>query len=209
MKRPRCPRCNRAMVKETYWYCPGCGQVYNPFPAGLARPLEIAEERQRVRYWLDKIRGTPDPIERIQELRKLVKSVETGRDEIDVIRKVVKQGHLLLELKQVVALRALRNPGLYEKFHGRQPTKSRKISFEPPNPKQPLIKLGRMSQINYVPEFPSSRVGVEYYHKSGDTGYKTLKSNLILATDLKGKNLYLIRDGKSKYPIVTGRGIIG
>jgi hypothetical protein len=52
-------------------------------------------------------------------------------------------------------------------------------------------------------------VGTEFYHISGDTGEKTLKSNLILATDSKGKNLYLLRDRKSKFPVFTERGIIG
>lgn len=118
-----------------------------------------------------------------------------------------KKGWKLRKVKRTSYLNP--NNGLYKEFHGTLPTRIRKVSYEPPNPNQPLIKLGRMSQINYVPEFPSKRKGVEYYHKSGDTGYKTLRSNLILATDLKGKNLYLIREGKSKYPIVTGRGIIG
>lgn len=207
MKRPRCPECGKPMTKYQYWYCNECDISYNPFPAGLARRLEIIEEEERVRFWLDKIHESRDPVERINVLRQLVKSVKSGRDDIDVIRKVVKRGRLGPELQQVMTLS---NPSsLYKKFHGTLPTRTRKVTYEPPNPKQPLIKLGRLSQINYVPEFPSKRIGVEYYHQSGDTGVKKLKSNLILATDLKGKNLYLIRDGKSKYPIVTGRGIIG
>ena len=44
----------------------------------------------------------------------------------------------------------------------------------------------------------------------GDTGERKLKTNLILATDKKGRNLYLVRKNKnSSYPKFTDRGIIG
>ena len=28
--RPKCPKCQKVMVKTTYWYCPQCGITYNP-----------------------------------------------------------------------------------------------------------------------------------------------------------------------------------
>lgn len=102
-----------------------------------------------------------------------------------------------------------RNPNLYKSFHGAEPMRVRKIKFDEPNPKEPLIKIGRLSQLNYIPEFPSKKSGTEFYHISGDTGEKTLKSNLILATDSKGKNLYLLKDKRSRYPVFSGRGILG
>ncbi len=98
---------------------------------------------------------------------------------------------------------------LYESFHSTPPKNVRKVMYENPDPKVPLVKLGRVSVINYVPEYPSKKADTEYTHTSGDTGEQILKSNLILATDEKGKNLYLIKDKKSKYPFVNERGVIG
>jgi hypothetical protein len=97
---------------------------------------------------------------------------------------------------------------LYEQFHGNPPIRVRHMHYEPP--KGSLIKLGTLSQINYRPEYPSQHQNTEFYHKAGDDGERILKSNLILATDQKGKNLYLLKiDPKSRYPHVTNRGIIG
>lgn len=114
----------------------------------------------------------------------------------------------------IMAERMLReqgmNPvGLYEAFHGSPPIRIRKVRYQPPNPKEALIKIGRLVQLNYRPEPPSKLSKTEFYHRSGDTGTKTLKSNLILATDRKGKNLYLLKDRRSKYPVFTERGILG
>ena len=101
-----------------------------------------------------------------------------------------------------------KNPqSLYESFHGSPPARIRKIKYEPP--KGILIKIGKLSQLNYIPEYPSMRKGVEYYHRSGDIGHKILKSNAILATDIKGKNLYILKDKNTKYPKFTERGIVG
>ncbi len=100
------------------------------------------------------------------------------------------------------------NPiGLYESFHNAKPIRTRKVHYV--NPKGTLIKVGRISEIKYRPEFPSEHEGVEFYHRSGDTGEEVLPSNLILATDSKGENFYLIKDKKSKRPYFSGRGIIG
>lgn len=96
---------------------------------------------------------------------------------------------------------------LYESFHGNPPKDIRKVYYEAP--KGVLIKIGRLSQINYVPEVPSEKAGQEFFHKAGDTGEKVLKSNLILCTDKNGKNLYLVRDTKSNRPYFSSRGIIG
>ena len=101
-----------------------------------------------------------------------------------------------------------KNPeSLYQAFHGNPPARIRKVAYEPP-PKR-LVKIGRLSQLNYIPEYPSKRARQEFYHRSGDTGAEVLKSNLILATDEKGRNLYLLKDKGSKYPKFTKRGIIG
>ena len=100
------------------------------------------------------------------------------------------------------------NPlSLYQAFHGSPPTAVRKVRYEPP--KGQLIKIGRLSQINYIPEYPSQRRKVEYYHKSGDIGTTVLKSNAILATNKEGTQLYILKEKGTKYPKFTERGIIG
>lgn len=97
---------------------------------------------------------------------------------------------------------------LYESFHGNPPMRVSRMHYEPP--KGTLVKLGTLAELHYRPEFPSQHKGTEFYHTAGDTGEKVLKSNLILATDQKGKNLYLLKiDSKSRYPFVSSRGIIG
>lgn len=102
-----------------------------------------------------------------------------------------------------------KNPvSLYESFHGVAPSKKTKVYYEPPAGE--LIQIGELTQINYRPRKPSLRNSNEFFHKSGDTGEKMLPTNLILATDKDGKNLYLVRKNKdSKYPVFTDRGIIG
>ncbi len=98
---------------------------------------------------------------------------------------------------------------LFRNFHGTDPVKTSKVLFEPPKAGEPLIKIGRLSQINYVPESPSHKAGHEFYHKSGDLGHKTIKSNAILATNQQGTQLFIVREKDSRYPLFTGRGIIG
>ena len=101
-----------------------------------------------------------------------------------------------------------KNPkSLYEQFHGIPPSKVSSVFYTSP-PKK-LIKIGRLLELQYHPEAPSKLKNTAYYHVSGDTGTKKLKSNLILATDPAGKNLYLVKDDKSKRPYFSNRGIIG
>lgn len=95
---------------------------------------------------------------------------------------------------------------LYKSFHGVAPVRKRKVYYEAP-PKE-LICIGVLSEIRYKP-VRGKHVGTEFFHKSGDTGEKTLKSNLVLATDSEGKNLYLLKKTKGGYPRFTNRGIIG
>jgi len=95
---------------------------------------------------------------------------------------------------------------LYESFHGVAPIRKRKVYYEAP-PKE-LICIGELSQINYKP-VRGKHQNTEFYHKSGDTGERMLKTNLILATDKGGKNLYLLKKSKNGYPRFTNRGIIG
>ena len=107
-----------------------------------------------------------------------------------------------------IAMRRSNPVSLYEQFHGARPKGARVIEFV--NPKGTLIKIGKLSEIRYCPDKPSKHAGTEFYHKSGDTGEKMLKTNLILATDQKGENLYLIKnDPRMKRPYFSDRGIIG
>ena len=97
---------------------------------------------------------------------------------------------------------------LYRSFHGAQPTHIRKVKYTPP-PKR-LIKIGRLVRVEYEPEFPSKKRKTRYYHEMGDTGSEVLKSNAILATDEKGKNLYILKDqSTSPYPKFSELGILG
>ena len=95
---------------------------------------------------------------------------------------------------------------LYEDFHGVSPIRKRKVYYEAP-PKE-LICIGELSQLNYKP-VRGKHQNTELYHKSGDTGEKQLRTNLILATDKDGKNLYLLKKTKGSLPRFTNRGIIG
>jgi len=97
---------------------------------------------------------------------------------------------------------------LYESFHGVPPKVKRAINFTPP--KGVLLKVGEVSRIDYVPGVNSKFHNTNFYHKAGDKGYETVKSNWILATDANGKNFYLLKnDSKSSFPKFTSRGIIG
>ncbi len=138
----------------------------------------------------------------------------TKEDEEQAVNTSTQYADLVLSTYTVEEINPIKsrksNPeSLYESFHDSPPANMRKILYENPDPKKPLVKIGRVTMINYLPEYPSKKSGVEYTHKSGDTGEQILKSNLILATDESGKNLYLIKDKKSKYPLVNSRGIIG
>ena len=100
------------------------------------------------------------------------------------------------------------NPlSLYEQFHGNPPARIRKVQYE--EPKGILMKIGRLVSLEYEPEPPSTHVGTRFAHEMGDTGTKVLKSNSILASDTKGKNLYILRDKGKKRPYFSERGLIG
>jgi len=98
-------------------------------------------------------------------------------------------------------------PDQYRDFHGSPPRNARRVNL--PNPKGgSLMKIGRLTQINYIPENPSMLAGAEYSHKFGDTGTVVFKKNKpILAVDSTGKQLYIIND-KSTYKFGP-RGIVG
>ena|SRR3972149_8236428 len=96
---------------------------------------------------------------------------------------------------------------LYRSFHGANP-KTRKVSYEPPI--GPLLAIGELESLVYIPYGSSHRKGTAYSHKSGDLGHKVLRTNLLLVTDSKGKNLYLVKkDPRSKWPVFSDRGILG
>jgi len=113
-------------------------------------------------------------------------------------------------LKHIRKAHGYKNPvsRLYQRFHGVPPRTKRIVKFN--NPKGPLIKIGNVSRIDYVPGENSHHRGINFYHHLGDTGDRKLRTNWILATDESGKNFYLLKDNpKSSYPVFTERGIIG
>ncbi len=98
---------------------------------------------------------------------------------------------------------------LYRAFHGAKPKGIRTVFYEPPKKGIPLIKVGRIYSISYEPESPSRHKNTLFEHKFGDDGYKVYeKDKPLLVTDKDGKNLYIVRDKDTKFPIFTSRGII-
>ena len=98
--------------------------------------------------------------------------------------------------------------GLYASFHGMAPQTQKTVYFE--NPKGPMVAIGRLTQLEYTPEGATQHKGVKFFHKSGDVGNKMLKSNLIVCTDAKGENIYLVKENpNSSYPRFSDRGILG
>lgn len=96
---------------------------------------------------------------------------------------------------------------LYQDFHEVEP---RQREVDVPEPKGPLIKIGRLIELVYEPESPSRLKGKQFVHEMGDTGElfqrtMALRDKPILATD--GKNLFILR-GRSRY-YFSERGIIG
>lgn len=96
---------------------------------------------------------------------------------------------------------------LYRGFHGNPPKGTRKVFYEAP--KGELIKIGRLANIEYIPEPPSKYTGTRFTHEAGDLGHKIIKSNAILATNNQGTQLYIVKETKSKYPKFSERGILG
>ena len=154
-----------------------------------------------------------------RNIGKIVRSVIWNEDEeTRIYSSVDSQGWVISEDKTLAIAKARfksadiqqqNNPvasNLYESFHGVAPVRKRKVFYEAP-PKE-LICIGELSEIRYKP-VRGKHVGTEFFHKSGDTGDKMLKTNLILATDSEGKNLYLLKKTKGGFPKFTSRGIIG
>ena len=101
------------------------------------------------------------------------------------------------------------NDGLYEQFHGVPSVRNVPVYYDPPKKGEKLIKIGRLVQIDYVPE-RGQHQGTQFYHKSGDLGHKKIKSNAILCTNQAGTQLYLVREDKNvKFPVFSERGILG
>jgi hypothetical protein len=71
-----------------------------------------------------------------------------------------------------------------------------------------MVAIGRAVRIEYEPYGASRHKNIRFYHDFGDTGEKMLNVRPILATDAKGKDLFLIPQS-SKYPYFSDRGIIG
>ena len=105
-------------------------------------------------------------------------------------------------------IKAKSNPlNLYQAFHGNPPKRMRKVNLPVPKKGSRLVKIGRLVDVTYQPEWPSRLAGRAFQHYFGDTGSIVLPEKPILATDSKGKNLFIIPD-RSR-PKFTRRGIIG
>jgi len=100
--------------------------------------------------------------------------------------------------------------GLYASFHGMAPQTQKTVYFEPP--KGPMIQIGVLENLVYKPDGATQHKNVRFEHQSGDTGSKKLASNIVVATDAEGKNIYLMKldpDKREPYFDPGGRGIIG
>lgn len=96
---------------------------------------------------------------------------------------------------------------LYSSFHGNPPARLRRIKVAWPKKGEKLVKIGRLVRVNYVPEWPSTRRGTEFYHRMGDTGARILKNKPILATREDGTGLFIIPDkAQTRF---SRRGIVG
>ena len=100
----------------------------------------------------------------------------------------------------------MKDSELYSAFHGTNP-RVRRVKYTPPVP--PLIKIGRLVRIEYLPEAPSKRKGTRYSHELGDTGVRVLRSNCILCTDSRGRSLFIVKDKGGSRPFFSDRGLIG
>jgi len=99
------------------------------------------------------------------------------------------------------------NPNLYQSFHGSPPQNVRKVNLPVPKKGERLVKIGRLTHVLYKPENPSKLTGKHYQHLFGDTGVRVLPHQPILATDKRGKALFIIPD-KAR-PRFSRLGIIG
>lgn len=106
-------------------------------------------------------------------------------------------------------LRRQHNPDLYRSFHGTSPRRVVRLTMEMPDKGEKLIKIGRLRRIEYECEEPSNLAGTVFYHDAGDTGSKMVPSNIILATNQKGTQLYLLKEKKGRWPYFSSAGIIG
>lgn len=99
-----------------------------------------------------------------------------------------------------------RNSRLYSRFHGKSPSRVRRLSHTVPSE---ALQIGRLLEVVYEVEEPSQRAGERYSHKFGDKGKRVKfgKNKPILAVDESGRQLIVLND-KSKYR-VTERGITG
>ena len=229
-----CPGCYRRFLPRAMrnqmpkWVCPRCKAViYTAMPQAMVKCPACGykvREKNPIRHtkegWFwGSVGPQPTKEKLLRQVRAIYASGYKGRNPEkklssyeryirSLVEERAKEKEKILKAIQRIEKLPVPNPeSLYQAFHGVLPLRQRKISYEPP--KSPLVKIGRISQLNYTPEFPSKKSGTEYYHRAGDLGYKTIKGNAILATDLKGKNLYIIRETSSKYPIFTDRGIEG
>ena len=95
---------------------------------------------------------------------------------------------------------------LYESFHGTKPN-LRKIKYTPPKSGEKLLAIGRVLEVTYAPYGSSTRKGIAYRHRYGDTGQTIIPGRPLLAVSQNGKRFYLIPSGSKAH--FTSRGITG
>ena len=226
MKNPiKCPFCKHEISTKfgEPGGCPYCDKFIHPEHYGL--PQEMYGKDMNRPYWSKTHPEYPNKNPRSREsyifsthCKRCGKAIASSRWAImsplgqichDCI--TPKEREEILEYQAGAILKkARKNPtgsSLYESFHGMPPKTKRVIHFTPP--KGTLLSIGTVSRIDYVPGKNSKHKNVNFFHRTGDTGSKQLESNWILATNSKGTEFYLIKDKKSKYPLFSGRGIIG
>ena len=123
------------------------------------------------------------------------------------LRTLIEAGVSLDRIRKVYRRKNPIKSNLYEKFHQAKPASIRKVMYQEPKDGERLVMIGRISQINYIPNENSKHKGTEFYHKTGDIGTKILPHKPILAVSEDGKRFYIIPDkSTAKF---TDRGIIG
>lgn len=99
-----------------------------------------------------------------------------------------------------------RHSGLYQAFHGNPPREVKRLQIRLPKRGERLIKIGKLSSLQYEPEPPSQRTGSRFEHEFGDYGYKFRRGQEpLLAVSADGKQLYILA-GRYRF---SARGIVG
>ena len=104
--------------------------------------------------------------------------------------------------------------GMVRRFHGSsgssRPTGMAMVTMPDAVPDTVNV-LGEVREIVYEPHTPSPKAGTMWFHEIGDMGPGQSGSVVILATDVKGQNAFLLvtKRGKNGTPYVNNRGLVG